>query len=116
MTVDFQKLQTDVSDIREMLLALTTQNPKQTTVAPADEVLDYSQAAELLGLTIQTLYGKVSNREIPFTKVRRRTYFSRQDLFAWLRSQRTETTQEKAAQYEQGRAKRSRRTFKQALA
>ncbi|MDB5243079.1 MAG: excisionase family binding protein [Spirosoma sp.] len=86
--------------VREELANLPTL-PSTTT---SDEVLTYDQAAVLLNLTAQTLYGKVSRCEIPFSKVGNRTYFSKQELLAWLHSQRTPTISEQAQQYEQNRA------------
>ncbi|KAB7730487.1 helix-turn-helix domain-containing protein [Rudanella paleaurantiibacter] len=114
MLVDLEKLQNDVNEIKEMLQRFTGRSDSQPpVVAISDEVLDYGQAAELLGIGVQTLYGKVSRREIPFSKVRRRTYFSKLDLMAWVRSQRTPTVVEQTAQYEQTRVSHRARQSRQ---
>lgn len=48
-------------------------------------LLNVSQVAEYIGVSIHTLYTMVSQRRIPFVKVGRLTKFDRQALDAWIR-------------------------------
>ncbi len=48
------------------------------------ELLDYRELAEYLGLSPITLRKKVSEKEIPYTKVGGRVRFRRTDIDRWL--------------------------------
>ncbi|MBX2952288.1 MAG: helix-turn-helix domain-containing protein [Leadbetterella sp.] len=50
----------------------------------ADKILQIRGAAEFLGLTVQTIYGKVSKNEIPYIKQGKRLLFSEKDLREYL--------------------------------
>jgi len=51
-----------------------------------DRFLTIQEAAEFLKLTVQTLYSKVSRRELPFMKRSKRLYFSQNELTEYLKS------------------------------
>jgi excisionase family DNA binding protein len=71
---------------------------------PADDVLTIEQAADLLNLSVATVYGMVAARRIPFSKpTGAKLYFLHSELIAWLKSHRTATTSEQAEQYEKAR-------------
>ncbi|HEY0261777.1 MAG TPA: helix-turn-helix domain-containing protein [Chitinophagales bacterium] len=59
-----------------------------------DELLTIQQAAELLKLTVPTLYGKTAKRELPFMKQGKRLYFSRTELLQYLKDGRKKTNAE----------------------
>jgi excisionase family DNA binding protein len=51
------------------------------------EMMNYTTAAEFLGVKVATLYSMVSRREVPFTRIGRRLVrFSRVELTNWLAS------------------------------
>ena len=53
-----------------------------------DRLLNNDQAAALLNISPHSLRGKVSRREIPFTKVGRRTLFSLSDLEQYIEARK----------------------------
>lgn len=61
-----------------------------------DEPLNIKQASKLLGLSVPTIYSKVSRREIPFFKPKgsKRLYFSKSELTDIIKSGRVKTTEE----------------------
>ena len=69
---------------------LTEQHPKQE----AEAILNVSQAAAFLHLSVATLYTKVSCREVPFSKRGKRLYFRRSELEEWVRQGRKKTVSE----------------------
>lgn len=61
---------------------------QQNPASLSDRPMTISQAAEFVNLTVPTLYGFVSKRTIPFSKVGKRLYFSEAELTAWIKSGR----------------------------
>lgn len=57
-------------------------SPKQNI--DSETVLNVSEAAKLLNLGVQTVYVKVSKKEIPFLKQGKRLYFYRSELLKYL--------------------------------
>lgn len=55
---------------------------------PTKEFLTVKEAAKFLDLKVPTIYSKVHKREIPFIKIGRRLYFSKEDLIEHLNSNR----------------------------
>ena len=101
----FEVIARRLSTVEELLLDI--KHRPTHAAAPVDDVLSIEQAAELLTLTTQTLYGLVSARKIPFSKpTGSRLYFLRSELIEWLKSNRTATVGEQAQQFEQQRATR----------
>jgi excisionase family DNA binding protein len=93
-TFTFEQLPQAVSLLHEKInrieqLLLEKQNPQN-----ADEMLDISQAAAFLNLTVSTVYCKVSSREIPVNKRGRRLYFYKSELEAWVKGGRKKTVAE----------------------
>lgn len=64
---------------------------QQNPALPSDKPLTISQAAEFVNLTVPTLYGFVSKRTIPFSKVGKRLYFSEAELTSWIKSGRKQS-------------------------
>ncbi|GAB4017142.1 helix-turn-helix transcriptional regulator [Spirosoma koreense] len=97
MTVDFQKLQSEVSETRQLVQALLNRLDQPfPSNPPADELLTVGQAAELLNLTTATVYGMVYEKRIPFSKPAGsgRLYFVRSELIEWVKNGRKATSQE----------------------
>lgn len=59
-----------------------------------DQFLTIQQAAELLCLTVPTLYSKVSKNELPVMKRGKRLYFSRTELLEYLKEGRKKSNAE----------------------
>lgn len=59
-----------------------------------DELLTISKAAELLHVSVPTIYGYVHQRTIPHMKRRGKLYFSRSEIMEWLQSSRKSTVEE----------------------
>ena len=61
---------------------------------PEDEILDISQVCDLLRYSRATVYALVEKREIPHYKKGRKIWFSKNELFEWLKSGRKKTKKE----------------------
>lgn len=77
-------------------------------------MLTVTEAAELLHISVQALYTKVSRREIPVHKPGKRLYFNRDELLEWMMGGRLKTNteiQEQAERHlmEMGRKRKARR-------
>lgn len=59
-----------------------------------DELLTIKQAAEMLSVSVPTVYGYVHQRAIPCMKRRGRLYFSKLELLTWVQSGRRATADE----------------------
>lgn len=97
MTVDFLKLQNEVSETRQLVLTLLDRlNVPVESKQHSDELLTVGQAAELLNVTSATVYGMVYEKRIPFNKPlgSGRLYFVRSELIEWVKNGRKATTSE----------------------
>lgn len=88
----------------ERLLLAKTENSNEKP----DQLLTIDKAAELLSLSVPTIYGLVSRKEIPVSKKGKRLYFSRQELLDWVKSGRNKTAAEIAAEADICLSKRKR--------
>lgn len=93
--------QLSVPEIRQLFrqelenyFASNTANSNQDE---ADQLLTIKQTAELLSLSVPTIYGLVSRGEIPHSKKGKRLYFSKQELLDWVKAGRKKTNAEIAA-------------------
>jgi len=79
----FEAIEVRLSNIEHLLLALK-HAPKQQAELP--DIIGIKEASILLGLTVDTIYGKVHDRTIPFIKQKqtKKLYFSRKKLRTWL--------------------------------
>lgn len=62
--------------------------------AVPSDFLNAEEAAEFLQLSIHTLYGKTSKREIPHTKRGKKLLFKRSELEQWIDQGRISTQEE----------------------
>lgn len=87
--------------LRQELEEYFQNNPqtKQKEETP-DRLLTVQEAADLLKLTVPTIYSKVSRGELPVMKRSKRLYFSRQELMDYLKTGRKKSNAEIEAQAE----------------
>ncbi len=84
--------------IRETLTEIHSQKDEPTE--QPDQILTVQEAAELLKLTVPTIYSKVSRGDLPVMKRSKRLYFSRQELLDYLKTGRKKSNAEIEAQAE----------------
>lgn len=60
----------------------------------SDQLMGVPEAAQLLGLSVQIVYGKVSKGELPVMKRSKKLYFSKKDLMDYLKRGRRKTNLE----------------------
>ncbi|MEI2695476.1 MAG: helix-turn-helix domain-containing protein [Saprospiraceae bacterium] len=94
--ITFNELPKVVSEIYDKLNNIERLLLQKTPISikEADKILNIQQAAEMLNLTVQTIYGLVHDSKIPVSKKGRRLYFSKQELLAWIKSGRRKTHEE----------------------
>ena len=87
--------QLSVPEVRQMLrqeLAdFFSTHPTQNNPEVTEELLTIQQAAQLLHLSVPTIYGLVSHSRIPHMKPGKRLYFSKDQLTEWVKSTRRKT-------------------------
>lgn len=110
MDISFEQLPRAVSQLLEKLDKIESLLSKSPTAQPeADTLLTIQQAAEVLCLSVPTIYGLVHKAEIPVNKRGKRLYFSKQELTAWIKAGRKKTREEisdQADTYLKGQKKR----------
>lgn len=94
MNNPFEAIAARLSSIETMLLNLK-HPPKQleTTELPENPIT-IQGAAQFLGLTVPTMYSKVSKGEVPVTKRGKRLYFFRSELLKYLKEGRKKSNVE----------------------
>lgn len=92
--VSFDNLPQAVSLLIEKVDLLQQLLQTQSNKVATDKPMSVNQAAKFVNLAVPTLYGLVSNRIIPFSKVGKRLYFSEQELTAWIQTGRSKTRAE----------------------
>lgn len=79
---------------QELETYFATQKQGNTNQPEPEQLLTVQQAAELLSLTVPTMYSKVSKGELPVMKRSKRLYFSRTELLDYLKDGRKKSTAE----------------------
>ena len=97
MNNPFEEIAERLSKIEHCLLDLRRQL-EQVSIGQTEQLLTIQQAAELLSLSVPTLYGYVHRAEIPYMKKSKRLYFSKKELFAWVKTGRKKTVSEITAE------------------
>jgi excisionase family DNA binding protein len=97
--------QLSIPEIRQMFRQeletyFATQKQGNTNQPEPEQLLTVQQAAELLNLSVPTLYGYTQRAEIPVCKRGKRLYFSKQSLFDWIKEGRKKTLAETAIEAE----------------
>jgi excisionase family DNA binding protein len=96
MNLSFDQLPQAVNDLSdkidkiERLLLQERSDPKPE----ADNLLTIQQAAEIIHLSVPTVYGLVHRASIPVSKRGKRLYFSKQELISWIMAGRKKTVAE----------------------
>lgn len=78
----------------EQIEKLLQEKSKQHPTEQQDKLLTVKETAELLHLTVPTIYSKVSRKELPVMKRGKRLLFSRLELLAYLKEGRKKTNAE----------------------
>ncbi|HPS50912.1 MAG TPA: helix-turn-helix domain-containing protein [Bacteroidales bacterium] len=96
MEITFEKLPQAVNQLIDKLdsierLLLSQNNTPQPE---EDKLLTIREAAEILHLSVPTIYGLVQRSEVPVCKRGKRLYFSKQELIEWIMSGRKKTNSE----------------------
>lgn len=94
--ITFDELPKAVGQLYEKLesiekLLLQKSSP---VLVESDQLLTIQQAADLISLSVPTIYGLVSRKEIPVSKRGKRLYFSKQELTDWIKAGRKLTVSE----------------------
>ena len=94
--VNFENLPQAVSLLLEKVDSLEQLLKSQQTSnrVASDKPMSIIEAAKFVNLTVPTLYGFVSKRSIPFSKVGKRLYFSETELTSWIQCGRQKTCDE----------------------
>jgi excisionase family DNA binding protein len=97
--------QLSIPEIRQMFRQeletyFATQKQGNNNQPEPEQLLTVQQAAELLNLSVPTLYGYTQRAEIPVCKRGKRLYFSKQSLFEWIKDGRKKTLAETASEAE----------------
>lgn len=92
----FDQLPQAISRIQEKLdnIEDLLKEGKVDKQQPADEILNITQAAAFLKLSVPTIYGRVCRHQIPVYKQGKRLYFYKKELEEWIRAGRKKTFQE----------------------
>jgi excisionase family DNA binding protein len=93
---------------QELETYFATQKQGNTNQPEPEQLLTVQQAAELLNLSVPTLYGYTQRAEIPVCKRGKRLYFSKQSLFEWIKDGRKKTLAETASEADQYLTKKKR--------
>ena len=98
--INFEDLPQAVSLLLEKVDSLEQLLKSQQSInrVASDKPMSIAEAAKFVNLTVPTLYGFVSKRTIPFSKLGKRLYFSEAELTTWVKSGRKQTCTEIASQ------------------
>jgi excisionase family DNA binding protein len=94
--INFDNLPQAVSLLLEKVDSLATllENKSNNPNTVSNKPLSIQEAAKFLKLSVPTIYGMVSRREIPFSKLGKRLYFSESELTEWIHTGRKSTRAE----------------------
>ncbi|TXK45826.1 helix-turn-helix domain-containing protein [Pontibacter qinzhouensis] len=90
----FEQLPQALSLLHEKINRIERLLTEQQPLVEKEMLLNVSQAAAFLHLSVATLYTKVSCREVPFSKRGKRLYFRKSELEEWVRQGRRKTVSE----------------------
>jgi excisionase family DNA binding protein len=94
MNNPFEVIEARLSNIESLILDLKHQPEKSNQQDSSEKLLTIKEAAELLSLTVPTIYSKVSKGELPVMKRSKRLYFSQLELLDYLRAGRKNSNYE----------------------
>lgn len=91
--IDPEKLISSISERVTANILNAVRNEQQPT-EQQEQLLTIQEAAELLCLTVPTLYSKVSKGELPVMKRSKRLYFSRTELLEYIKQGKRKSSAE----------------------
>jgi excisionase family DNA binding protein len=94
MSNPFDVIDERLSNIENLLLELKNAPNNGTTQNEKDELLTVEQTAKFLSLSIPTIYGLISKKELPVMKRGKRCYFDKAELVAYVKAGRKRTNSE----------------------
>lgn len=94
MNNPFEVIEARLSSIENLILDLKHSPLRVEPTEHPEQLLTIQQAAELLSLTVPTLYSKVSKSELPVMKRGKRLYFSRTELMEYIKEGRKKSNAE----------------------
>ena len=100
MNNPFEVIEARLSSIENLILDLKHSPLRVEPTEHPEQLLTIQQAAELLSLTVPTLYSKVSKGELPVMKRSKRLYFSRTELTEYIKEGRKKSNAEIEAEAE----------------
>jgi len=92
--IKFENLPQAVGELFYKLDKIEQLLNNQINQPETDNLLTIQEAGELLKLTVPTLYGYVHRSEIPYSKSKKRLWFSKQELIEWIKAGRKRTVSE----------------------
>jgi len=84
------QLSEKLDNLERLLLSTRSEVPQPDS----DKLLTIKEIAEVLHLTVPTIYGLVQRREIPVCKKGKRLYFSRAEVIEWIKTGRKKTNEQ----------------------
>lgn len=96
MNYTFEQLPQAVNELHDKLTKIEQLLTEQKPVSgnASDELLTVHQTAELLSLSVPTIYGLIAKSEIPVMKRSKRCYFSKNEILEYLKEGRKRTNSE----------------------
>ena len=91
--IDPEKLISSISERVTANILKAVQN-EQSSTNHSEQLFTIQKASEFLSLSVPTIYGKVSRKEIPFMKRGKRLYFSPTELMDYLKGGRKKSQEE----------------------
>lgn len=92
--ITFEQLPTAISHLFQKVDNIERLLQQRTELqVESEQLLTIQQAAQLLNLSVPTIYGLVSKAEVPVSKKGKRLYFSKQELTAWIKEGRKKPPQ-----------------------
>lgn len=88
MNNPFESIEARLSSIENLILDLKHQPNKVESTKQFEQLLTVQEAANLLHLSVATMYSKVSKGELPVMKRGKRLYFSNTELLEYLKNGR----------------------------
>lgn len=92
--ITFENLPNAVSLLINKIDSLESLIKGQAEPNTKDRLLTVQETAEFLSLSVPTIYGLISKKQIPNMKRSKRVYFSEADLIQYIKDGKTETVEE----------------------
>ena len=94
MNNPFEVINARLSNIEDLLLDIKLGPLPAKSTDQDEQFLNIQQAAELLHLSVPTMYSKVHRNELPYMKRGKRLYFNKSELQAYIKEGRKLTNEE----------------------